>query len=125
MADMVGFLVDLEKSMAATVENNDKNQRFVTRVLEQNNGYSNADEVQADLKRWARKIRLYNTINHSTVEYGFARLDAFGRIYNRVLEHVISREQLRDVLLGVTKANDNDTDLLTDAQVDKVLDGIS
>lgn len=125
MADMVGFLVDLEKSMAATVENSDKNQRFVTRVLELNNGYSNADEVRADLKRWARKIRLYNTINHSNVEYGFARLDAFGRIYNRVLEHVISREQLRDVLLGMTKANDNDTDLMTAAQVDNVLDGIS
>lgn len=125
MADMVGFLVDLEKSMAATLENSDKNQRFVTRVLELNNGYSNADEVRADLKRWARKIRLYNTINHSNVEYGFARLDAFGRIYNRVLEHVISRDQLRDVLLGMTRANDNDADLLTEAQVDKVLDGIS
>lgn len=125
MADMVGFLTDLEKSMAATVIPGDKNQRFITRVLELNNSYNNAEAVQADLKRWARKIRLYNTINHSSVEYGYARLDAFGRIYNRVLEHVISRDQLRDVLLGVTKAGETDASLLTQAQVDKVLEGIS
>ncbi|WP_039918047.1 di-heme-cytochrome C peroxidase [Cellvibrio mixtus] len=125
MADMVGFLTGLEKSLAAAVENSEKNHRFVTRVLELNNTYSNADDVQADLKRWTRKIRLYNTINHSNVEYGYARLDAFGRIYNRVLEHVISRNQLRDVLLGVTRAGEDDTNLLTQEQVDNVLDGIS
>lgn len=125
MANMVGFLTDLENSLAVAVENSEKNHRFVTRVLELNNTYSKAEDVQLDLKRWARKIRLYNTINHSNVEYGYARLDAFGRIYNRVLEHVISRDQLRDVLLGVTKEGDNDTDLLTQVQVDKVLDGIS
>lgn len=125
MADMVGFLVDLEKSLTVTVENSEKNRRFVARVLELNNTYSDAETVQADLKRWTRKIALYNNINHSSVEYGYARLDAFGRIYNRVLEHVISREQLRGVLLGMTQADDNDADLMTPAQVDKVLDGIS
>ncbi|MEN0038948.1 MAG: di-heme-cytochrome C peroxidase [Cellvibrio sp.] len=125
MADMVGFLTDLEKSMAATIADAEKNQRFVAKVLELKNTYSDAEAVQADLKRWARKTRLYNTINLSSVEYGYARLDAFGRIYNRVLEHVISRNQLRDVLLGVTKAGNEDLDLLTPAQVDKVLEGIS
>jgi hypothetical protein len=115
MADMVGFLTDLEKSMAVTIADSEKNQRFVAKVLELNNTYSKAEDVQADLKRWARKTRLYNTINLSSVEYGYARLDAFGRIYNRVLEHVISRNQLRDVLLGVTKAGNEDLDLLTPA----------
>lgn len=125
MADMVGFLTDLQKSLEITMTDSEKNQRFVARVLELNNTYSNAGTVQADLKRWARKIRLYNNINLSSVEYGYARLDAFGRIYNRVLEHVISRRQLRDVLLGVTKAGDDDTNLLTAVQVDKALEDIS
>lgn len=125
MADMVGFLTDLQKSMEVAMADSEKNQRFVTKVLELNNTYSEADEVQADLKRWARKIRLYNNINLSSVDYGYARLDAFGRIYNRVLEHVISRKQLRDVLLGVNKAGDEDTNLLTAVQVDKVLEDIS
>jgi hypothetical protein len=124
LADMVGFLTELEKSMTRAITNAEKNQRFVSKVLELNNTYSRADDVQNDLKRWMRKINLYNTINHSRVEYGYARLDAFGRIYNRVLEHVISRKQLRDVLLGATKA-DGDTNLMTAAQVDKVLYKIS
>lgn len=125
MADMVGFLADLQKSMGIAMASSEKNQRFVAKVLELNNSYSNAEDVQADLKRWARKIRLYNNINLSSVDYGYARLDAFGRIYNRVLEHVINRNQLRDVLLGVTKAGDDDTNLLTPVQVDKVLEDIS
>lgn len=125
MADMVGFLGDLQKSMEVAMTDSEKNQRFVTNVLQLNNTYSSAEAVQADLKRWARKIRLYNTINVSSVDYGYARLDAFGRIYNRVLEHVISRKQLRDVLLGVTKTGDEDTNLLTPVQVDKVLEDIS
>lgn len=125
MADMVGFLTDLQNSLAATMDDEAKKQRFIAKVLELNNTYSNADTIAADLKRWERKIRLYNNINASKVEYGYARLDAFGRIYNRVLEHVISRNQLRDVLLGVTKAGNDDTDLLTPVQVDKVLEDIS
>lgn len=125
MADMVGFLTELQKSMEIAMVDGEKNQRFVAKVLELNNTYSTAEDVQADLKRWARKIRLYNNINQSSVEYGYARLDAFGRIYNRVLEHVISRQQLRDVLLGVTKAGDDGTNLLTPVQVDKVLEDIS
>jgi len=125
LADMVGFLTDLQNSMAVTMADSAKNQRFIAKVLELNNTYANADDVQADLKRWERKIRLYNNINLSSVEYGYARLDAFGRIYNRVLEHVISRNQLRDVLLGVTKAGADETNLLTPVQVDKVLEDIS
>lgn len=125
LADMVGFLTDLQNSMAVTMADGAKTQRFVAKVLELNNAYTNAEEIQADLQRWERKIRLYNNVNLSSVEYGYARLDAFGRIYNRVLEHVISRNQLRDVLLGVTKAGVEDSNLLTPAQVDKVLEAIS
>lgn len=124
LADMVGFLTELEKSMTRALTNSDKNERFVSKVLELKNTYSRAEDVHTDLKRWTRKINLYNTINHSRVEYGYGRLDAFGRIYNRVLEHVISRKQLRDVLLGATKV-DGETNLMTAAQVDKVLYNIS
>jgi cytochrome c1 len=125
MSDMVGFLTNLQTTMEVALTNSDKNQRFIAKVLELNNSYSNAPDVQADLQRWARKIRLYNSINLSSVDYGYARLDAFGRIYNRVLEHVISRNQLRDVLLGVTKKDNEEINLLTPVQVDKVLEDIS
>lgn len=123
MADMVGFLTALEKNMKAALNNPQKQQRFVDAVLALDNSYSNAEEVKTDLKTWTDTIELYNNVNHSKVKYGYARLDAFGRIYNRVLEHVINRAQLRSVLVGVT-----DTQLqpmLTTAEVDKVLEGIS
>jgi hypothetical protein len=125
MADMVGFLKKLEESLSAAKNNNEKHQRFVAKVLELNNSYSNPEEVQEDLVKWARKIELYNEINHSSVEYGYGRLDAFGRIYNRVLEHVISRVQLQELLTHATRSVQDQTLLLTQAQVDKVLENIN
>ena len=49
----------------------------------------------ADLKKWTNSVQRYNLINHSDVKYGHARLDAFGRIYNRVAQYAISGEQLK------------------------------
>jgi hypothetical protein len=100
MADMVGFLTKLARSMKLTWGLPDrKNPRldsFVKRVLALNNDYSTRAEVEADLKKWTDVLILYNTVNHSThkgkeVAYGYARLDAFGRIYNRVIQHAINR----------------------------------
>ena len=54
-----------------------------------------------DLEKWINSRILYNIINRSTygvkrVKYGYARLDAFGRIYNRVLQHAINRQQVAE-----------------------------
>lgn len=123
MADMVGFLTAMEKGLKATRDDAQKRERFVQKVLALKNGYSSADEVAKDLQKWTDTINLYNTINHSHVDYGYARLDAFGRIYNRVLEHVINKEQLKLALMEVTTPEERR--LLTETQVDAVLDGIS
>lgn len=123
MADMVGFLTGLEKSMKAAQSVPEKKERFIANVLELDNTYDKAEDVIRDLKKWTSTVELYNIINHSQVDYGYARLDAFGRIYNRVLQHVINRQQLREVLLRAT--NVQQEDLLTSAEVDKVLEGIS
>lgn len=123
MADMVGFLTALQKSLQAAQNVPEKHQRFVSKVLELNNDYDSAQQVESDLKKWSDTIALYNNINHSKVKYGYARLDAFGRIYNRVLEHVINREQVALVLRSSENALGQP--LLTEAQISKVLDGIS
>jgi cytochrome c1 len=123
MADMVGFLAALEKSLKASRDDSTKRDRFVKAVLALNNDYSDQDSVLKDLSKWTDSIEHYNTINHSHIDYGYARLDAFGRIYNRVLQHVINKDQLRLVLLQVT--NSAKQHILTQAQVDKVLNGIS
>ncbi len=119
MADMVGFLTALEKAMRTTLADSAKQTRFVERVVALENDYKKADAVLADLEEWTQKIEMYNTINHSHIDYGYARLDAFGRIYNRVLQHVLNKSQLRELLLTVTAPGGRA--VLTPAQVDLVL----
>lgn len=122
MSDMVGFLSAMEKALQATIDDPAKHERFVKAVLALDNDYSSADEVDKDLHKWTENRREYNVINRSHLAYGYARLDAFGRIYNRVLEHVINRDQLADSLLTVRR--EDGTRMLTREQVDLILQGV-
>lgn len=130
MSDMVTFLKELQEALQQS-QTGPKGERFIETVLGLNNNYSSADEITRDLQKWTDVIALYNAINNSTyqagkvkkkVEYGHARLDAFGRIYNRVIQHVINKRQLAGILK--TLKSDTDRDLLTRKQIDNVLDGI-
>ena len=123
MADMVGYLTALEKALIAA-QKGEKNERFVKKVLAQKNDYKSKKAVQADLQNWTERRKLYNTINHSHIKYGYARLDAFGRIYNRVLQHAINREQLADSLSLITRRSKDHPALLSLAQIKLVLDGV-
>ncbi|MFW1678186.1 di-heme-cytochrome C peroxidase [Pontibacter sp. JAM-7] len=122
MADMVGFLETLEQSMMATLNQPEKRQRFINQVIALDNDYQREADVLSGLEEWASRIQLYNTVNHSHVDYGYARLDAFGRIYNRVLQHIINRQQLAEALSMVTGPSGNT--LLDTLQIDKVLEGV-
>ncbi|UJP08072.1 MAG: di-heme-cytochrome C peroxidase [Nitrosomonas sp.] len=105
-SDMETFMIDLAKALHATLENPEKLQRFVANVLQQGH-YNHADDVQTDLKRYAQRIKTYTIVNsprdpqRPLTRYGYARLDAFGRIYNRVLEHLMSTQQMRELLTGL------------------------
>ncbi|MFL0800268.1 MAG: ribonuclease E [Agarilytica sp.] len=123
MADMVGYLTLLQKSMEAALKDATKQERFVNAVLERSGEYRNKDAVLKDLEKWTGVIQTYNAVNHSHVKYGYARLDAFGRIFNRVLQHVINRAQTRTVMLMAT--NVDGSRMLTEAQVNLVLEGIN
>ncbi len=122
MADMAGFMKELEEALRATL-NDGKQQAFIKSVLALDNDYDNKDDVIADLKTWLERRRLYNTLNHSQVKYGYARLDAFGRIYNRVLQHVINKKQLATLLALITRPTGQR--LLTDSEIDNVLEGVN
>ena len=124
MADMVAFLTELQKAMEAAREDV-KWPKFVGNVLALDNDYDSAKEVQSDLEKWTAALGLYNTINHSKVKYGHARLDAFGRIYNRVLQHVINKKQVAELLAQARiPTTSGGRYLLTQAQIEKVLDGV-
>lgn len=123
MADMVGFLTELQASLEAA-KAGEKGNRFVEAVLALDNDYDTAEEVKADLDKWSGVVELYNTVNHSHIDYGYGRLDAFGRIYNRVLEHVLNKKQLESLLAQITMA-DKTTRLMTKEQIDKVTEGVN
>ena len=102
-SDMETFMIDLAKALHATLSHEDKRTRFVDAVLASGN-YQHAEEVVSDLKKYAQRIKTYTIINvprdteRPLTQYGYARLDAFGRIYNRVLEHIMSARQWRELL---------------------------
>ncbi len=123
MADMVGYLTAMQNAMKETIKEDEKRERFVNRVLERKNDYKKKDDVIESLKEWTQIIATYNAVNHSSLKYGFARLDAFGRIYNRVLQHVINKEQARDLMLMATNTHNHER-MLTVDEVDLVLKDI-
>lgn len=104
-ADMDSFMNDLDKALAATGKDEAKKKRFVEAVLKRGN-YSNEKEVLDDLNTFIMRIGVYNFINETgyggpkevNTAYGYGRLDAFGRIFNRVLQHVMTEQDLREAL---------------------------
>ncbi len=62
---------------------------------------------------------MYNVVNHSETRYGYSRLDAFGRIYNRVLEHIVTQEELKEQL-DLTVADLVKAGTLTQSDVDSI-----
>lgn len=105
-SDMETFMIDLAEALYATLEDPEKRNRFVANVLQRDH-YRNADDILVDLKQYAQRIKTYTIINtprdtqRPLTRYGYARLDAFGRIYNRVLEHIMSAQQMRELLAGL------------------------
>lgn len=89
LADMETLLIELELALVSTRNNPEKLARLQKAV-------PRADLTQ-DLDQSITMLGRYNTTNaplHSTesgqimAHYGYGRLDAFGRIYNRVLAHL-------------------------------------
>jgi hypothetical protein len=106
-ADMDGFMVEMQASLEATGSDSAKQQRFVDAVLKAGS-YHDKDSILKDLATYTLQLKAYNYFNKSEttddkgnvvpVDYGYARLDAFGRIYNRVLEHLVNPDVLQIVL---------------------------
>ena len=108
-ADMDGFMNGMARALAATALDPAKQKRFVAAVLKAGH-YRKEDEVVKDLVTYLLRLQAYNYFNesviangpgldsYSPVTYGYARLDAFGRIYNRVLEHILNPDEIKQQL---------------------------
>jgi len=87
LADMDGILRALESALQATLDDETKLSRLALNMSQDQTAVS--AEVNASLA-W---LKTYNQVNlpvngTQVVDYGYGRLDAFGRIYNRVLGHM-------------------------------------
>jgi cytochrome c5 len=96
--DMDSFLKDLAAALwTVRIDSGPVHSQFVKRVMDRGH-YSSEKDVVSDLQKYAQRLEMYNVINHSETRYGYSRLDAFGRIYNRVLEHIVTQDELKDQL---------------------------
>jgi len=93
-SDMDSFLQALSKAIGDAQNNPAVHSRFVKNVMDRGH-YGSEDAVVKDLQKYAQRLSMYEVINHSETPYGYSRLDAFGRIFNRVLEHVITQKELK------------------------------
>jgi hypothetical protein len=91
LSDMEGMLAALEEALNATLHDNEKLSRMSAKLG------SNVTDTRARLQQTLSTLSEYNRINTPAfgdvvVHYGYGRLDAFGRIYNRVLAHLTPGE---------------------------------
>ncbi len=78
LADFTGFYDDMVSAMEATHRDDAKFERFAERV-------SGSASLRDELGEFAASSRARRGVNHSSLEHGFARLDAFGEILNQVM----------------------------------------
>jgi len=111
--DVVQFMYDLSDALQETLCsdikegcNKEKYDRFLQKVLQRNDltkaligdrNYTTVEEIRTDLEAFAESIKFYNEVNKPDTPYGYARLDAFGRIYNRVVQHVVDLKTLKKI----------------------------
>ena len=104
LADMQSFINDLGSSLDATATVDaegkcvgDVCKQFVSRVLALGH-YEDELAITRDLVASQQRIATDRMANQSDVAYGYGRLDAFGRIFNRVLDGILRKEDLDDIL---------------------------
>ncbi len=93
MADFEGLLLDLQQALKATLDDAAKFDRLADKLIAA--GFAdNKAGVRQQIEAIYREKKRYNEVNAPTsgerlVHYGYSRLDAFGRIFNRILEHLV------------------------------------
>lgn len=88
LADADLMLTTLTASIKNTVNDNEKFERFANRALGNNHSTASGIALAEKLNEYLKVREDYNRRNVSPLKYGYARLDAFGRIFNKALWEV-------------------------------------
>ena len=87
LADMEGMLAALQEALTATLNDKEKLSRLTAKIGDDES--KTKERLQQTLATLSEYIRINTPTNgDKVVHYGYGRLDAFGRIYNRVLAHM-------------------------------------
>jgi cytochrome c peroxidase len=96
LADFQGFMKSMNRALAATLADQKKWDRFAGQVLAGADDAANRTMLKGaldSLVRWQRRVE---EANHTDLQYGFARVDAFGHIYNKIRLRAGGTEQPRN-----------------------------
>lgn len=88
--DFDGFITEVAKAMQKTAEDGDKFNRFALRVLGAQANNEQVQKLKADLTSESGKQMARVNNNLSAHPNGYARLDAFGSIFNEVVVTAIN-----------------------------------
>jgi mono/diheme cytochrome c family protein len=84
LADFQGFMKSMNSALAATLEDQKKWNRFAGQVLAGTDDASNRKLLKDALDSLVRWQQLVAQANATDLQYGFARVDAFGHIFNKI-----------------------------------------
>ena len=85
LADFQGFLAAFNRALAETRDDPAKFDRFAAAVLKGADTTPNRAMLKAELGKltaWESKVA---AVNHTSLEWGFGRVDAFTQIFNRIM----------------------------------------
>jgi len=83
--DLPMFLDEIVQSMEKTLTDENKFNRFATKIYGKSGTQDKRDELKLRLQEQYEIRKDFNRRNHSDVAYGYSRLDAFGAILNKGL----------------------------------------
>jgi hypothetical protein len=85
LADVSGFLREVQAALTATLADDAKLARFAAAVPRGGRDDASREAARKSLTQTLRWFESYNTANHSSTVEGFGRLDAVGRIINQAI----------------------------------------
>ncbi|MET0857740.1 MAG: di-heme-cytochrome C peroxidase, partial [Telluria sp.] len=84
LADFQGFMKSMNSALSATLEDQKKWNRFAGKVLAGADDAGNRKLLREALGSMVQWQTLVAQANATDLQYGFARVDAFGHIYNKM-----------------------------------------
>jgi mono/diheme cytochrome c family protein len=85
LADAQRFIDELNRALVETRDNAEKQDRFAKVVLKGAYTRTNRRMLKQELERYVAWQQQLEKANATPLRYGFARLDAFGFIFNKIL----------------------------------------